>query len=299
MAEYVERLLDEKEIKGERHYLVSWRGSLPPSWQGAKWIEEQCAELVKEFQALAIGSTALNLAIPPSSRNLSWDVVASLLGEAVSQGNWKPPKREMKGPEGHCKEVLCYRSLIAHGVHVDENDEAGKLPLLSMILVDAIDSYPKLDQGKELILVPQARVIQGCEYKTDYGICLAKATSRRTKRGSIKPREISPLIIFEIKKQVSQYLRNVDGKHLAQAIIEGYYVMRGSRQKLNTVIVALTDVANTHFFKLVLPSSEEKLLEVLWHHFFAFQEWIPRRQEEVVNFIEDLHGILTECLSGN
>lgn len=59
---------------------------------------------------------------------------------------------------------------MLHTKFVDEMyDKASKLPLLSMLLVDALNSYPK---SKDLIIVPQARLIN--EYKTDYPVCLAE-----------------------------------------------------------------------------------------------------------------------------
>ena len=114
-----------------------------------------------------------------------------------------------------------------------------------------------------------------------------------------KEREIWPIILFEIKKEVSTHLRRVNAKHLAQTIVEGYYLMMGSLQQINHVVVALTDVANTHYFRLRLatPTGGRKELEVDWHHCVAFKEWMPTGPQEVVDFVNHLHDILCECLA--
>ena len=57
--------------------------------------------------------------------------------------------------------------------YVDETyDEAAKLPLLSMLYVDALENYRRR-ANREYAIVPQARLIPGHEYKCDYVIALA------------------------------------------------------------------------------------------------------------------------------
>ena len=52
-------------------------------------------------------------------------------------------------------------------------DEAGKLPIISMLLEDALHLYPK----KGFIVIPQARPMTDHEYKTDYAIVLVDGVS--------------------------------------------------------------------------------------------------------------------------
>ena len=164
----VEGLMGKKVVEG---YLVKWEGDYKPTWEKAPKIEEDCPQLVAEFDNKeTVVFRVLKLAMPPSSSRLSWDVVASLLDMTVAQSNWKPKERGTEKPNGHCTALTCYDSLKLHAEVVDENyDEASKLPLLWMILVDALVSYPKV-RDKELILLPQARLMKGHEFKTDYAI---------------------------------------------------------------------------------------------------------------------------------
>ena len=73
---------------------------------------------------------------------------------------------------------------------------------------------------------------------------------------------MKPLIVYELKKEVSPYLATVNAKNLAQTLVEGYYVLMGG-DLTTSVIVALTDVAVTHYFKINLRNTE--MLEVEWH----------------------------------
>ena len=50
--------------------------------------------------------------------------------------------------------------------------------------------------------------------------------------------------MLELKKQVMPYLVSVDGKKLAQTLVEGYYLLLGGNQKY--VVVGLSDVGVTH-----------------------------------------------------
>lgn len=109
----------------------------------------------------------------PSSKELSWDVLAGLLGTTIAQNMWKPTKRS-KQPSGYCTTITCFDNLMLHTEYVDEMyDVSSKLPLLSMLLVDALRSYP----SKNSIILPQARLIKGIEYRTDYAVCLAEKLS--------------------------------------------------------------------------------------------------------------------------
>ena len=74
-----------------------------------------------------------------------------------------------------CQEIPEFLHYIKlHSQFVDEMyDESGKLPLLSMLLVDSLHHYP--NKGcKEFVVLPQARLMKGQEYKTDYALCIAQ-----------------------------------------------------------------------------------------------------------------------------
>ena len=112
----------------------------------------------------------LKLSIAPSSTLLSWDVVVKLLGlQEINPSMWRPTERARKTkPIAHDEHVPCFTVFSRHNVHVHETyHEASKLPLMSMLLVDAVDSYAP----QELIILPQAKIIK--EYRTDYAVCIA------------------------------------------------------------------------------------------------------------------------------
>ena len=70
--------------------------------------------------------------------------------------------------------IESFQALQLHSQFVDETyDEAGKLPLLSMLLVEALHHYPNTG-GKEFRLIPQARLTPLSEYKTDYAVALVE-----------------------------------------------------------------------------------------------------------------------------
>ena len=52
-------------------------------------------------------------------------------------------------------------------------DEAGKLPLVSLLLMDALNLYPT-KRSREFFILPQARLMKTYEYKTDYAIFIAE-----------------------------------------------------------------------------------------------------------------------------
>ena len=58
---------------------------------------------------------------------------------------------------------------------VDEMyDEAGKLPLLAMLLSGALHLYPK--GTKKFTILLQSRLIRDHEYKADYAIAIAEVS---------------------------------------------------------------------------------------------------------------------------
>ena len=92
----------------------------------------------------------------------------------------------------------------------------------------------------------------------------------------------------------------MNGKHLAQTLVEGYYVMMGSEWGMDTIVVAVTDVAITHYFKLKLPSTRPKdqrrELEVVWHYTMKLQKYPPTQMNDLNEFVNFLHQILDEEL---
>ena len=111
----------------------------------------------------------LKLALAPSSNELTWDTIAGLMGLKIAQNNWKPNSKVTTARS----EVIQFPSLDGfklHAMYVEEMyDEAGKLPLLSMLLVDSVHMYPR-KRNQKFMVIPQARLMQGREYKTDYSI---------------------------------------------------------------------------------------------------------------------------------
>lgn len=49
----VEALLSKREIDGNIEYLVRWAGNYMPTWEKAKLIEEDCPQLVAEFNKVS------------------------------------------------------------------------------------------------------------------------------------------------------------------------------------------------------------------------------------------------------
>lgn len=70
-----------------------------------------------------------------------------------------------------------------------------------------------------------------------------------------RERGYQSLILYELKKEVSSFLSGIDEKHLSQTLVEGYYVMLGSTPDGDFIVVALTSMLVTHYFKLKLPTS--------------------------------------------
>ena len=78
--------------------------------------------------------------------------------------------------------------------------------------------------------------------------------------------------------------RILNGRHLAQTLVEGYYCLLGSGvdSLVVALTLALTSVDITHFFKIRLPATRggveehERVLEVVWHHWVAVPPF-PKR----------------------
>ena len=87
------------------------------------------------------------------------------------------------------------------------------------------------------------------------------------------------------------------GKDIAQTLVEGYYTMLGG-DNVTSVVVALTNIQVTHFFRLQLPVTRDveaqRHLEVTWHHELMLENYPPSKVEVLSPLIELLHTIFDE-----
>ena len=94
------------------------------------------------------------------------------------------------------------------------------------------------------------------------------------------------------------FLSLVDAKHLAQTLVEGYYTMLS--RECDSVVMALTNVASTHSFKVRLPITRggqlSRSLEIEWHTACILQAYPPFQMKDLDPFITVVHAILNECL---
>ena len=118
----------------------------------------------------------LKCAVAPSSTELSWETVAQLLGIKVSQEKWKPTQRH-KVTQHKSYNLPSFHYLRKYLEFVEEMyDEAGKLPPLSTLLVDALDVYPN-KSCHSFTIVPQPRLLRHHEYKSDYMVGVVEVKS--------------------------------------------------------------------------------------------------------------------------
>ena len=92
------------------------------------------------------------------------------------------------------------------------------------------------------------------------------------------------------------FLANVDKKHLAQLFVEAYYLLIGHESSVNTIVVALTSVAVTHYFKLKLPSTRasKRHIEVVWHRTVQLKTYPPADVKHLSTFVDYVHMALDE-----
>ena len=118
----------------------------------------------------------LKCAIAPSSSELSWETAAGLLGIKVSQEKWKPTQRQAV-TQHTSYNLRSFHSIQKYLAFVEEMyDEAGKLPPLSNLLVDALDLYPQKSRHS-FTIVPQPRLLKHHEFKSDYMIAVVEVKS--------------------------------------------------------------------------------------------------------------------------
>ena len=116
----------------------------------------------------------LKCSLAPSAASLNWTTVAGLLGLSITQTNWKPAQQGLPPSATAPLRVDAFKQMSIYWAFVDEMyDEAGKLPLVSLLLANALDMY-RNREGKEFSIVPQARLVASSEYKTDYAIVIVE-----------------------------------------------------------------------------------------------------------------------------
>ena len=117
-------------------------------------------------------------------------------------------------------------------------------------------------------------------------------------------RLVKSLILYGLKKTVAGHLVSVDENYLAQAIVEAYYALLGGEVDLPSIVVGLTDVGTTHYFRLRFPvtrssssfSSPPRKLELLWYERIFLENYPPKVKEDLFQFIEHLHFVLDQVL---
>ena len=96
------------------------------------------------------------------------------MGMTTFQTKWKPALKN-RPAGGGCGRLATFDQFKQYWEFVDEiYDEAGKLPLLAMLLSGALHLYPK--GTRKFSILPQARLMRDCEYKTDYVIAISEVS---------------------------------------------------------------------------------------------------------------------------
>ena len=198
---------------------------------------------------------------------------------------WKPPTCQFKSAKSVYDFDLNWMTEYFALVETSES-EAGKMPVLCDILMKSITLYKKLYKSSHVFrIIPVGKSLN--DYRTDYLVGVIEAS-----------RQVRMLVLFELKPSLSSYLTNVKVSHLAQALVQGYYALLGSA---STIVVALTDIATTHFFKLKLKSTRSRdevprNIDLVWYKCLVLPRYPPTRKEDLFQFIEYFHFIINEVL---
>ena len=72
---------------------------------------------------------------------------------------------------------------------------------------------------------------------------------------------LRPVVLIEVKPTVGALLKVLDGQHLCQMFVQGFYAM--TKNNLDSLIVGLTDSVTWHLFEIA--PSEPPLLCVNWY----------------------------------
>ena len=133
----------------------------------------------------------------------------------------------------------------------------------------------------EFRIVPVGKVLN--EYRTDY-LGLLKVG-----------RKLKTLVSYELKQSVACHITSLNPSHLAQTIVQGYYALLGASQD---VVLALTDIGTTHYFKLKIPSTRAannmvpRHLELEWYKKIVLPQYPPSKKYT----FECLHYTITELV---
>lgn len=240
---------------------------------------------------LPVLTRVLKCVVPPSSEKLSWDTVSGLLSIVCPQSSWKPNQLNWKysGKSAHDlslfinSQKLYYQFVDAH------QNEMGKMPVLCDLLIQAVHLYPR-KRSNVFQIFPLGKVLGG--YCTDYLVAIVELGET----GKV----VQNLILFELKTVVAASVTSINGKQLAQVLVEGYYGLIGCEKNISAIVVALTDINSTHFFKLRLPTTRTpcgKHLELMWYKKIEIKEFPPESTDgHVSEFIEFLHYVLDELV---
>lgn len=211
--------------------------------------------------------------------------MAHLFSLECDQAGWKPPTSPFKSLKSRYDLNIDW--LKEYFTLVDSSDsEAGRMPILCDILMKSISIYKNIYKSSCVFrIIPIRKVLK--DYKTDYLIGVMEMSQ-----------QMRMLVVFELKQSSSPYLANVKVMHLAQVLVQGYYALLGN-SSLCTIVVALTDIATTHFFKLKLPSTRPiagvpKNVDLVWHKCLMLPRYPPTQEEDLFTFIEHLHFVINE-----
>ena len=101
---------------------------------------------------------------------------------------------------------------------------------------------------------------------------------------------MKPVITCELKKMVGTSIRALTPGNLAQTVVEGYYALVNNT--MDCIVVVLSDIEKSHFFKLKKIEDKEKSLEVVWHHCVVISPYPPEKEDCLSSFTRFIHYIL-------
>ena len=82
----------------------------------------------------------------------------------------------------------------------------------------------------------------------------------------------------------------------------------GGKPDCDYIVVALTSISVTHYFKLKLPTTRparndgpcetetQRSCEVVWHHKIVLEEYPLASEDQLLSFIQCVHAILDETM---
>ena len=79
---------------------------------------------------------------------------------------------------------------------------------------------------------------------------------------------------------------------MAQTIVEGYYTLLN--KSLPHIVVAITNISVTHYFKLVLSPDSQPKVDVVWHKLLEIS-YPPTDETDLKPFVAAVVDIINEC----